>query len=394
MKLLLISSMYPPYVKGGGEISTSHLAESLVKLNVDVTVLTIAEEGQLQNINGVNIIRVPPPNVYWSYNSPTTNKITKLQWHINESYNPFQGNRVLDVIKEIDFDIIQTSVIEDFSPNLWRLLKQISNKKIVHTLRSYYLTCYRGNMFKSGNDCSSQCNFCKASTILKKKNSNYVDHVVGISNNILDNHINLGYFKNASKSIIGNSFEVDNNRYKQSVIKNSLVFGYIGKLDTHKGLELLIDSFLAATRNDSAKLVIAGFGPLENYVKEKANKHLDSIKFIGRVSPDEFYRQIDVTVVPSQWNEPFGRVIIESFAYGKPVIGSDKGGIPEIISPNKTGLLFNNKAQLINNITKFLNCDKKFVVRMNMNCVTESEKYKHLEISNKYKLLYKNLIGK
>ena len=72
MKLLIITSMYPPYIKGGGEISTSLLAEHLVNLGVDVSVLTIADEHKCETINGVKVIRIPPPNTYWSYYSETT----------------------------------------------------------------------------------------------------------------------------------------------------------------------------------------------------------------------------------------------------------------------------------------------------------------------------------
>jgi glycosyltransferase involved in cell wall biosynthesis len=63
------------------------------------------------------------------------------------------------------------------------------------------------------------------------------------------------------------------------------------------------------------------------------------IRFLGHRSdiPD-IMRQLHLLVVPSQF-EPFGRVVIEAMACGRPVIGSRDGGIPEIIDDGKTGSL-------------------------------------------------------
>lgn len=63
------------------------------------------------------------------------------------------------------------------------------------------------------------------------------------------------------------------------------------------------------------------------------------IRFLGHRSdiPD-IIRQLHLLVVPSQF-EPFGRVVIEAMACGRPVIGSRDGGIPEIIDDGKTGSL-------------------------------------------------------
>jgi glycosyltransferase involved in cell wall biosynthesis len=70
-------------------------------------------------------------------------------------------------------------------------------------------------------------------------------------------------------------------------------------------------------------------------------KHMDQrVRFVGRVEPRDFYPQVDTVVVPSLWNEPLGMVVAEAFAFGKPVIGSRRGGIPEMIRDGENGLLF------------------------------------------------------
>lgn len=63
------------------------------------------------------------------------------------------------------------------------------------------------------------------------------------------------------------------------------------------------------------------------------------VRFLGhRADIPDIMRQLHLLVVPSQF-EPFGRVVIEAMACGRPVIGSNDGGIPEIIDHGKTGYL-------------------------------------------------------
>ncbi|GBL45752.1 glycosyl transferase, group 1 family protein [Sulfuriferula multivorans] len=63
------------------------------------------------------------------------------------------------------------------------------------------------------------------------------------------------------------------------------------------------------------------------------------VRFLGhRADIPDIMRQLHVLVVPSQF-EPFGRVVIEAMACGRPVVASRDGGIPEIIDDGKTGSL-------------------------------------------------------
>ena len=45
-------------------------------------------------------------------------------------------------------------------------------------------------------------------------------------------------------------------------------------------------------------------------------------------------------IIPSLWNEPFGRVVIEAYSHNKPVIGANRGGIPEIIKRKRKWIYF------------------------------------------------------
>jgi glycosyltransferase involved in cell wall biosynthesis len=118
-----------------------------------------------------------------------------------------------------------------------------------------------------------------------------------------------------------------------------LTFGYLGRLEPAKGIEALLIAFqrLAAP---NARLLIAGRGDgrYENELRSRFDSK--NIKFLGFCSPHDFFRQVDILVTPSLLHEGLGRTIIEAYAHGVPVIGSNRGGIPEIIEDGKTGFIF------------------------------------------------------
>jgi glycosyltransferase involved in cell wall biosynthesis len=86
--------------------------------------------------------------------------------------------------------------------------------------------------------------------------------------------------------------------------------------------------------------VIAGDGP-EDYAKRLSAIFPEGrARFLGWSDPAIFYPAIDVLVVPSLWDEPFGRVCIEAFANGVPVVAARSGALPEIVEVGKSGLTF------------------------------------------------------
>lgn len=90
----------------------------------------------------------------------------------------------------------------------------------------------------------------------------------------------------------------------------------------------------------NVKLVIAGETRPEvrQRLVAEAGREID---FMGFVAPDEFYSRVDVVVVPSLWAEPLPRAVLEAFSYGRPVIASERGGIPEAVGTAGGGWLFN-----------------------------------------------------
>ena len=88
-------------------------------------------------------------------------------------------------------------------------------------------------------------------------------------------------------------------------------------------------------------MYIAGKGSLRDYVEEQAriNKKIHFVGFLNEAEVDELLKKCDVLICPSQWQEPFGRVVLDAYKHGMPVICSDQGALPSLVDDKKTGFV-------------------------------------------------------
>lgn len=135
------------------------------------------------------------------------------------------------------------------------------------------------------------------------------------------------------------------NNYFGQTDKKIILF--VGRLAEKKGVTYLIE----AMKEVDAKLVIVGKGTLEYDLKRQAEKQKDKIVFLGAKTHDELktiYSSADIFVAPSITakdgdKEGFGLVFLEAMASGLPVVGSNSGGIPDIVNDGENGFLTEEK---------------------------------------------------
>lgn len=126
--------------------------------------------------------------------------------------------------------------------------------------------------------------------------------------------------------------------------RNSLRLCQIGAIIKQKGIDTVINAIKILKQEGIFPVFyFVGRGDdLRHYQTLVEKLALDEqIFFLGEIKdiPSFLQEYIDINVLASIWEEPFGRVIIEGYFAQKPIIGSNVGGIPEIIDHNKTGLL-------------------------------------------------------
>lgn len=115
---------------------------------------------------------------------------------------------------------------------------------------------------------------------------------------------------------------------------------FVGRLSTEKGLDTLLSAWQQLDKQIPLKIV--GDGPLAEKVIEAA-KRLPQVEWLGRKSVVEVHELMGnamFLVFPSKWYETFGRVAVEAFAKGTPVIAAEIGAIAELVESGRTGLTF------------------------------------------------------
>jgi glycosyltransferase involved in cell wall biosynthesis len=152
---------------------------------------------------------------------------------------------------------------------------------------------------------------------------------------------------------------------------------FFGRYDVEKGIRII----LAAARNlPEVDFIFAGKGEFEKEIEQLPN--IQNVGFQDKEGITKLIRNARFTVFPSIWYENCPFSVIESIVNGTPVIGSDLGGVPELIDDGKTGLLFEaeNVSQLTDMIFKLWN-DDAMVNEMRDNCqyVADNNRFDTLE---------------
>lgn len=381
MKVCIVNSYYYPDIIGGAEISIQTLAENLIKKGIKVTIICLGKIEEKEKINGVDVYRIIPNNLYNPLGSKNNSKIKKMGYRILDIYNALNYKKLRQRLKEINPDIVHVNNIFGISPVIWRVCKD-NNIKCIHTIRDCYLMCPKINLINSRKQlCINKSILCKTYSKLNQNLSREVDYVTAPSKFILDLFYKNKFFKNVEGEYIYNSIDVSNNTQlylneKQERISDKINIIFLGALDTHKGLEVLLEAF-SKTENDNLNLHIAGKGRLEFLVRENMKKD-SRIKYHGFVEKEDkenLLRLGDILIIPSICYEAFGRVVIDAYKYSMPVIGTKIGGITEIIQNEKTGLLIepNNVEDIKNSLIYF--SDRGNIKKMQINCIETLEKF-------------------
>lgn len=127
---------------------------------------------------------------------------------------------------------------------------------------------------------------------------------------------------------------------------------YAGRISHEKGIEDLESVYKRVKSSiPEVRLVIAGSGPAEGYIREKIPEAI-LLGWVDYAKLPEVYSAADLLILPSRF-DTFGRVIIEAMACGLPVISYSSKGPKDIIQNEKTGLLVNSKTEMASKIIDF-----------------------------------------
>ncbi len=347
LKILFITSKFPRYEEDTQPRFVYNLAEALADLGHEIHVVAPHDKGikKEEVMNGIHIYRfkyfVPEswqkvaygPGVPQNFNMGL---IAKLQMPL---FAFFEMRLAKKICKKINPDIVHAH---------WAIPQGMAARA---TKKPYVVTLYGGEVFLAKR--LKLVNFLDG---ILRDSARPVTITSGLSQIIKEAgaRTELSIIPAGIKMEEFKPSQPGSKELKKKISPEGPLVFFIGRLVEKKGAAYLIEAFSEVIKElPNAKLVIGGEGPLESNLKNQTEnlKLSDNIIFAGRISIEDlpkYYCAADVFVAPSIIDrtgdrETQGVVLLEAMASKTAVIGTNTGGIPDVISNSDVGVLVPEK---------------------------------------------------
>ena len=348
MKILMVNKFH--YLKGGSEKYYFELAELLKENGHEVAFFSMKDEKNIKTdckeyfVEPIDLntgSKLKALDVIYSKENKKKMEEALDEFkpdivHLNNFQRQLSAS-IIDPIKKRNIPIVFTA--HDVQAICPAIIMMDNDKNICEKcMKGKYLNCIK-----------KKCN--KGSTLksivgalegyyYRAKNiyTNKIDFIITPSEFYRDKMIEDGIPENKIKAL--HNF-VELKDYDLEVSDEGYAL-YFGRLSKEKGILNLINAF---TKLKEGKLYIAGEGPEKETIEKiiKENNLENRIKLLGFLNADQMkgtIRKCKFVVVPSIWYENCPYSVMETLAIGKPVIGADIGGIPELVINDRSGFTY------------------------------------------------------
>lgn len=375
MKILMVNKFF--YIKGGSEtyyFSLKKLLESKGHTVIDFSMHDIRNFPSEYNKYFVDNV---------DYNSKG-NTVSKIRAGINVIYSSEAKNKFDRLVQDTKPDLIHLHIFQhQLSPSILDVIKKYK-LPTVYTAHDLKMLCSNYKMMQHGKICE-QC-----------KGGNYFHCAFNkcVKDSFFKSCVNVaeGYFHkwrhsyDVIEKIITPSMFYKKKFIEYGIISNRVVhipnfidtekpivndrndkgmyYLYFGRLSEEKGILTLVNAF----KELGLFLYIVGTGPLKEYISGYLEKlKIQNIRMMGFMSGQpltDIVGNAKAIILPSEWYENGPYSAIEALQLGRPIIGANVGGIPELVDGN--GLLFKmaDIDSLKEKITLFESFDENIVSKM------------------------------
>lgn len=365
MKILCISNLFPPYYLGGYEILCAQVCNELEQRGHEIIVLTSThgldgrkEGGEISNVHRILKVYIPfdqPPRLMrmrrW--------RVGKYNYGLTSDLIAGEHPDVIFIWSQLRLTLGSARAAQDsgipvactfndehiagFLPAPFRL----TPRHFAGYVADHWIfpdITFRGMQFK---------------------------HATCISHMLKNNLLSRGMPISDAKVIYqGIPLEQFPEKPEAGKVKTPAHVLYVGQLHPYKGVHTLIEAanmiadcgvkdLRSPARNVSVSIIGDGPEGYKSKLKEKAAQGNAIFEFVGKVPHSELpriYREHDIFVFPSTWQEPFGLTPLEAMASGTPVISTADGGHGEILRDGENALVFEkeNSEQLAGQIIRLI----------------------------------------
>lgn len=363
MKILLAHKFFK--YTGGADVFFFEVGRVLKNNGHEVAYFSTQDEDNLKCEQNNYFVKAP--------DYKDGNLINKSLQFLKIPYNFSSKNNFSKLIEVFQPDIVHVfNIMTHISPSILDIAKR-KKIPIIISCNDYKHICPNSKLFHHGKICEE----CKGNrfykcTVNKCSHNSLINSVASSLESYVHTFLNI-YKKNIDLFLFASDFMAfkteefwGKGTFKWAKLLNPYnipeiqsderagSFGlYFGRLIEEKGVHILVGALKSAKE---IPFKIVGDGPdifqLKKIVKDAK---LHNIEFVGALWGNELNNLLykcKFVVVPSIYNENFPYVILQSFAAGKPVIGTNRGGIPELVLDNERGLIY--EANNILELTKKL----------------------------------------
>ncbi|MCM1990504.1 glycosyltransferase family 4 protein [Oceanirhabdus seepicola] len=314
------------------------------------------------------------------------------------------------ILKEFDLKYVSTysnNRLIEFSKGLYHYMKMLVKKQIdlVHVHTASKGSFYRKSIFVNITPKNIPVilhihgggfiEFYDTAPIIIKKRVQKVikrsDKIIVLSEKFKNELIDRFDIDNIKIVKVINGIKLNNEKIKLEDKKLQVI--YLGKLTKNKGIYDLLQIIPKIhAKYPEVKFIIAGDGDIDKVkeivISEEINNCTQVVGWIDGETKKKFLIESSILVMPSYF-EAFGISIVEAMDYGMAVVATKVGGIPEIIQPNKNGLLFESGdlKEFSQALEKYIS-DNKARAKVQKNNLVAVEQYDINNVINQIKEIY------
>lgn len=335
MKILVVSNLYPPYVRGGAEIVAHEMVQRLREEGERVDVLTTQPWHGVRSLfphkDAEGIYRFFPLNIYHTLNDYRHGQFVRALWHVIDMVGLHSVCVVFWVIIRGRYDRVITHNLKGVGMSIALLLRMMRVRH-EHYLHDVQLIVPSGLLYL-GYEHESY--YCAWYSVTYRRITRWlmkgVSVVMAPSQWVIRIHQGLGFFKTAHVQMI--HYPVLLASPRERVRRGDIQFLYVGQLSKHKGILFLLTCLqrVSLQYGGQFSLVCVGDGPLLSSILSDYGS-CAWLHVVGRVPHEELASYIinaDYVVFPTLCYENAPNVIKEAHQYQCPVVASDIGGVAE-----------------------------------------------------------------
>ncbi len=285
--------------------------------------------------------------------------MSRISLAVKTTWNRDSKAKLADVIREVKPDVVHFhNTFPLISPAAYAAARE-GGAAVVQTLHNFRLLCPNAVFFRDGKVCEdclhkktklpgviNRCYRGSFAASAMCATSLTIHNLAGTWRNAVDTYITPS--ESAKRKFVEGGLPADKIVVKPHFLPTDPGVGpgdgdytvFVGRLSFEKGVETLLAAWDKLAANCPLKII--GDGPLAPQV-QSALKGDPRIEWLGRKSLNEIYEIVGrakMLIFPSQCYETFGRVAIEAYARGTPVVATDHGAMADVVDQGRTGLRF------------------------------------------------------